>query len=92
MRIIIRMFYLVVLDVLLVSFSIGMAYLLKYDIVINEIYDNLLMNISRLVIISIIIKIIFLFIFKLYNSMWRYAGVRELISIIFPLLFGNICL
>jgi FlaA1/EpsC-like NDP-sugar epimerase len=73
-----RMFYLVLVDMLLISISIYSSYLYRFDGVVPQIYK---MQGIWYACISMIIGALCMFYFRLYNRIWEYASVGEMISI-----------
>ncbi|OFI05783.1 UDP-N-acetyl-alpha-D-glucosamine C6 dehydratase [Clostridium acetireducens DSM 10703] len=78
---------LVIYDIIFVIFSLYLALLLSLNFSISQEY----MKFFQLSIIPvIIIVLIFNKLFNLYNSIWKYASVEELLSIIYSLSLSNI--
>ncbi len=68
-------------DIVLLTISFVTAYLIRFDFdfdAIPEIYINRML---LLLIFSIALKLFTFIPFKLYKSLWKYAGVYELVSI-----------
>ena len=76
---------LLLIDILLVSVALGMAYLLRHDFHVPEEYRT-----QYLCILPFIVGVrVFLFyLFKLYKGMMRYAGINELIAIVLSTTLG----
>ncbi len=68
-------------DTVLVVVSFFLAYLIRFDFEYESIPKNFVPHISILLGITIILKISVFILFKLYRSLWRYAGVYELVSV-----------
>lgn len=68
-------------DTVLVIVSFFLAYLIRFDFEYESIPKNFVQYIPILLGISIILKISVFILFKLYRSLWRYAGVYELVSV-----------
>lgn len=73
---------LVLIDIILFNLSFVFAYILRFDGQIDKITNENIKNIIHVVVIAIIIKVIISFLFRLYSSLWRYAGIYEMLSII----------
>ena len=71
----------VVSDVILLGISFFMAYLIRFDFVFDAIPSSFKQTMGALLVISIISKILVFIPFKLYRSLWRYAGIYELVSV-----------
>lgn len=69
---------LVVVDIILINISIIAAYLLRFDFSYRSIPDRFSEHILRLAIIATCVKIITFIVFRLYNSLWKYAGIYEI--------------
>lgn len=78
----IRSNMLVFLDIIFVNLSLAFAYLLRFDFGFKNIPAEFLDNMLRLAILATAIKILCFFAFKLYSSLWRYASIYEMISIV----------
>lgn len=85
----IRVLFLAVLDLILINISLLMTYLLKFDGSFSNITPNFLKEIPQLILVSSIIKLVAFFVFKLYSSLWKYAGVYELSNIFLAALVSN---
>lgn len=85
----IRVGLLLVLDFVLINFSLLMAYLLRFELNYKNIPDRFLNEIPQLILIVTVVKIVSFFIFKLYSSLWRYAGIYELVNIVIASFASN---
>ena len=86
----IRALSLLFFDILLINASLILAYYLRLDdIFTNPNYTNFVNEIPKLVLIVSVVKIGTFIAFKLYNSLWKYAGVYELSRIILASLVSN---
>jgi FlaA1/EpsC-like NDP-sugar epimerase len=76
------------LDIILISISILSAYLLRFDS-----FDNIKpvfkKEILHVILVSLLLKIVCFFLFKLYSSLWEYAGINEVCYIIFASFLSN---
>ena len=68
-------------DTVLVVVSFFLAYLIRFDFEYESIPKNFVQYIPILLGITIILKISVFILFKLYRSLWRYAGIYELVSV-----------
>lgn len=85
----IRVGLLLVLDFILISISLIMAYFLRFELNVQNIPERFLNEIPQLIVIVIIVKVSSFFVFKLYSSLWRYAGIYELINIVIASFASN---
>lgn len=68
-------------DTVLVVVSFFLAYLIRFDFEYESIPKTFVQYIPILLGVSIILKISVFILFKLYRSLWRYAGIYELVSV-----------
>lgn len=66
-----------------------MAYLIRHEFVFESIMDEFVEKMPLALGISIIIKIAIFIPFRLYRSLWRYAGVYELVSVFLASAISN---
>ncbi|HHV99399.1 MAG TPA: polysaccharide biosynthesis protein [Clostridiaceae bacterium] len=85
-----KSFFLVIIDIFLINISLILAYWLRFDGILYNIPARYADNILYLAILSTLIKILCFMVFKLYSSLWKYAGVSELISVAAATFFSNI--
>lgn len=79
--------YIVIYDAVLITMSLVFAFLLKFDFNFAKEYKYFFL---LSVIPVIIIMIVFNYIFGLYNNVWKYASIEELLSIIYSVSTSNI--
>ena len=77
---------LMVTDVFLLSVTIVMAYFIRFE---GFIPDQYLPIIRQNILVTVMIKIVILYFFKLYSSLWIYASVEEMMQIIMGTLLAN---
>jgi FlaA1/EpsC-like NDP-sugar epimerase len=68
-------------DMVLLTISFFCAYFIRFDFDFETIPKSFVDKIMPLLVVSIILKIAVFIPFKLYRSLWRYAGVYELVSV-----------
>lgn len=83
----VRVLGLIILDILLINFSIVIAFWLRFDGMLENPYFQLYKN--NVIALSAI-KLVVFYYFKLYRSLWRYASVEELIQVFFATFIGSI--
>lgn len=86
----IRAKLLILLDVVLINISILFAYLLRFDGDLKSMPNEIINNILYVFIAATVVKIVSFALFKLYNSLWRYASIHEMINIVGAAFVGNV--
>ncbi len=69
---------LIFFDVILFNISLISSYLLKFDFSYTSIPERFTQPILKLALIATCVKIITYIVFRLYNSLWKYAGIYEM--------------
>jgi len=82
----IRNAYLILADIILLSLSILLAFLIRFEGVLPKEYVSLATTHYFNV---ILIKIVILYLFRLYNSLWIYASIEELMEIFTGAVIAN---
>jgi FlaA1/EpsC-like NDP-sugar epimerase len=77
-------------DTLFVILSLFGSFLLRFDFGMDKDFDGYLHLIVLSIIPVVIVTLTFNKIFNLYNSLWRYASVEELLSVIYSTTISNI--
>lgn len=72
---------LIFIDLILINASLLLAYLLRFDGAFDNVPDEFIGNIVHLAVIATFVKLAAFIIFKLYNSLWKYASIYEMINI-----------
>lgn len=80
---------LILYDILLIILSLYLAILLRFDFGMASEFKKYMIFFKLSVIPVIIITLFFNKIFNLYSSIWKYASVEELISIIYSVSISN---
>ena len=76
-----KTFLLIVIDIVLINISLILAYWLRFDGDFYNMPAQYSANIPYIAILSTLVKILCFMGFRLYSSLWKYAGVTELISV-----------
>lgn len=77
-------------DAILVLLSLFGSFLLRFDFGMDADFDGYLHLILMSIIPVVVITLTFNKIFNLYNSLWRYASIEELLSVIYSTTLSNI--
>ena len=84
---VLKMMVLIVLDVVAFFMSYYFAYLLRYNF---DMPQNIFWNLGIFLVLAIFIKIVVFFIAGMYRTLWKYAGLLELVQIMVVVLFANV--
>lgn len=76
-------------DITLLSISLFLAYYLRFDLSAESIPKSFSDNVLMLLVVSVVLKIAVFIPFKLYKSLWRYAGMYELVSVFLASVITN---
>lgn len=74
----IRRIFLLLCDVAVIIISSAMGLLLRFDLVLSKIDIRYVESVWSYLPINIVITIIIFYLFRLYHSIWRYAGIIEM--------------
>lgn len=83
---------LIFIDAVLVNISIGLACLVKYDCLPGSIPFKIVDNAAKMIIIATLVKVVLFYCFRLYSSIWKFASIHEMISIIGATSVSNVIL
>ena len=82
----VKLFYrrtcLIVYDIISVILASYVALLMRYSFEMSEIPDHFVDPINKFLPINIIITLIVLYLFRMYNSLWAFAGETELQNLV----------
>ncbi len=73
---------LIIYDIISVIAASYIAILLRYNFHIDEIPDHFMNPVTQFLPINIIITLVVFYAFKLYDSLWAYAGEREMQNLV----------
>lgn len=82
----IRIVYLIVMDVILVQLAYFLSCYIRFEGVIDKQYINI--YVANIITITAI-KICVFYIFKLYQSLWKYASIEEVLQVIGAVICAN---
>jgi FlaA1/EpsC-like NDP-sugar epimerase len=80
---------LILFDAILINISLISAYLLRFDGNYKSIPENFVQNFLYLAVVATVVKLVFFAAFRLYKSLWKYAGVYELASVVAAAFISN---
>ena len=81
---------LIIYDIISIIAASYLALLIRYNFEINEIPDYFISPITRFLPIGIISTLIVLYIFKMYSSLWAFAGETELQNLVISSVISTI--
>ncbi|MBS7525877.1 VanZ family protein [Fusibacter paucivorans] len=86
-----RHFLLLLIDIVIVNASMFFAFLLRFDFNLTSIegYSYFYLYLTNVVEITVI-KLLILYLFGIYNSLWHYTSIDELAKIILSLTVGTL--
>ncbi|MFV0343472.1 MAG: polysaccharide biosynthesis protein [Anaerocolumna sp.] len=82
-RLFIRRLFLIILDAMLINIASFLALTIRFDLRLGQVPTNYAEAVLSYVIINTVTTIIIFALFRLYNSLWKYAGIDELANIVF---------
>lgn len=87
----IRANLLILPDILLINVSVFLAYLLRFEFEggISNIPRHFYESMFHLAVTATVVKIVTFLAFRLYSSLWKYASVYEMYSIVMASFVGN---
>ena len=77
-----RRTFLVIYDIISVILASYLALMIRYGFSLAEIPEHFMKPITDFLPLSIVITLVVLYIFRMYNSLWAYAGETELQNLI----------
>jgi FlaA1/EpsC-like NDP-sugar epimerase len=89
MKIKVRIFALALTDMVLLNISVIAAFLLRFDGRLDTGLPDFFMDMMYFMVVNTVLKMTCLYFFKLYSSLWRYASIYEMVSIIGAAFFSN---
>lgn len=88
-KLFIRRLFLIILDAILINVASFSALLIRFDFRLGQIPTNYAEAVLSYTVINTVTTIIIFFLFRLYNSLWKYAGIDELVNIIFACMIAG---
>lgn len=79
----------VLLDVLLITVSVAMAFLIRFETYDNTQFTQYIPIIKSHIIQIVLIKIFVYYTMNIYHSIWKYASIPEMVQIIVATMIGN---
>ncbi len=82
---------LIVYDVISVIAASYLALLMRYNLNVSEIPEHFIEPINRFLPINILITLVILYLFKMYHSLWAFAGETELQNLVISSVASAVC-
>ncbi len=82
-KLFIRRLFLILLDIILINIAAFSALFVRFELSFGQIPTYFAEAALSYAIINTVTTIILFSLFRLYNSLWKYAGIDELVNIIF---------
>lgn len=76
-------------DIISLNIGLFLAYLIRFDFNLGLISNDFVQYIGLVAVISTVIKVIVFTFFKLYHSLWRYAGIYEVLQVVIASAIAN---
>ncbi|PKM50999.1 MAG: nucleoside-diphosphate sugar epimerase [Firmicutes bacterium HGW-Firmicutes-7] len=86
MRIKTKMIYLILIDILTIYITFLLSMYIHFE---SHIPSQIIMEFQRISIITVLIKMFFYYQFSLYDSLWEYASIEELVKVLGAVVTGN---
>lgn len=86
----IRRFFLVLLDIICIVFASLFALATRFEFVIYQIPDEHLKELIEYEPIFVLSTLIIFALFRIYNSLWEYAGPQEIFSIVWACMVSGV--
>lgn len=77
-----RRAFLIVYDIITVCMASYLALILRYEFRLDEIPDYFMQSVTNHIPIGVLITVVIYYVFRLYHSLWAYAGMNELQNIV----------
>ncbi|MCX7772830.1 MAG: polysaccharide biosynthesis protein [Clostridia bacterium] len=79
-------------DIITLNIGLFIAYFIRFDFNIQSISADFIRYIIPIALISSIFKVVIFSMFKLYHSLWRYAGAYEVVKVVIASAVANMSL
>ncbi|RRD92075.1 polysaccharide biosynthesis protein [Clostridiales bacterium COT073_COT-073] len=80
-KLLIRRAFLILLDIILINFAAWCALIVRFDFSLGNIPVHYSEAVSQYALINTAITLVLFWIFRLYHSLWKYAGIEELTNV-----------
>ncbi len=81
---------LIIYDIISIIMASYVAILMRYEFSLDEIPEHFMNPVNTFLPINIIITIVIFYLFKLYDSLWAYAGEREMQNLVMACVISGV--
>lgn len=85
-----KVYALVICDIFLINLSILISFALRFDGDFIKVFPSYIDSVLQAAVVATIIKVGCFIFFKLYSSLWKYASIYEMISLLVAAFAGNV--
>lgn len=89
-KLLLRRIFLLICDMVVIMVSSLLGLLLRFDLVFSKIPNEYLEAVWKYTPINILITVVIFYLFKLYHSIWRYAGINEMENVLMATVIASI--
>lgn len=90
-KILYRRTCLIIYDIISVIGASYLALLIRYNFEISEIPEHFIEPVNRFLVANIIITLLLLYLFRMYHSLWAFAGEMELQNLVISSVLSAVC-
>ena len=88
-RLLLRRIFLILFDMVVINFSTALALLTRFDFRFSQVEVKYWEAVLDFFMIDTVVTIVIFLVFKLYHSLWRYAGIDELVNVLFATILSS---
>ncbi|MCR5516856.1 MAG: polysaccharide biosynthesis protein [Lachnospira sp.] len=81
MQLLVRRFFLIIVDAIILNASVGLALVMRFNISISAIEPQYVHSFLTNIIPYTLVSLVIFWAFKLYHSLWQYASIAEVYKI-----------
>ena len=90
----VKLFYrrtaLIIYDIISIILSSYLAILIRYDGKVDLIPEHFIQPIERFLLLNILLTLLIFYVFRLYSSLWAFAGETELQNIVISCVIATV--
>lgn len=89
-KLFIRRLFLILFDAIFINIASFLALIIRFDFRISQVPINYSEAVLSYTLINTLVTIVIFALFRLYNSLWKYAGIDELTNIVFACISAGV--